>query len=72
MGSHYWQRFFRLRTLQTQSDSPGTRLHSLLLTGTFGGVPSHKLQWISAQHTPRKTSPSYVHPGDSFCWLQPQ
>lgn len=50
----------------------GTRLHSLLLTGTFDGVPSHKLQWISAQHTPRKTSPSYAHPTASFCWLQLQ
>lgn len=33
------------------ADSSGTRLHSLLLTGTVGGVPSHKLQWRCAQHT---------------------
>lgn len=33
------------------ADSSGTRLHSLLLTGMVGGVPSHKLQWRCAQHT---------------------
>lgn len=49
------------------ADSSGTRLHSLLLTGTVGGVPSHKLQWRCAQHThPGKQPQVLLTPEPAF------